>query len=89
MKNKSKVLIISTIINAIIGIEVIIVASYILLNLLLSVFEQDTFAISAIFLWLPQFGVILIVLIIAPIIFSLAMFELLTDWISFKTNKKS
>lgn len=90
MKNKSKMLIVSTILNAIIGIEVIIVCAYVLVQLLSGLsglFERETFAMSAILLWLPQASIIFIV-IIAMILFTLCFFALLTCYISFKNNKK-
>ncbi len=89
---KSKVLILSTIVDALIGTEVAIVCGYVALKLILMLLgtydQSDQGGLGLLFLWVPSAGIVLVVFFLI-IAYALIAFELITAWISFKTNKKS
>jgi hypothetical protein len=92
-KNKSKFLIIGTVINTTIGIEIIVRVFYALIWVSQpnNLFDQDVLNISGIYLWFPQIFFVVfkgLVYFISAITLVLIIFEIATAMFSFKNNKK-
>ena len=95
MKNKSKLLLISTIIDTVVGIVVMIVTCYIIVNrFLLNLFSEFSIISALGQLLLLPFGMAfniysILLVILINIIFYLVALSVLAAWISFKNTKKS
>jgi len=85
MKNKSKILTISTFINTIIGIEAIIVVGYVFVIF-------DSLSIDALAQFIAAFMSMVLLFSAIPIFLiffiPIVAIKLISAWVSFKTNKK-